>query len=71
MRDRQGNLDWDETKFHVQYRTGALSTWEDICSMDEHFTSLLSPGGWKCVDTSWQFGIRVLTFKKALPNGEA
>lgn len=68
---RDPNSKPDEMKFHVQYRTGSIVHLEDLYRLDDHFASLLSPGGWKCVDTSWRYGIRVLTFKKALPNGEA
>ena len=68
---RDPNSKPDPMKFFVQFRTGTLTSLEDVYALDDHFASLLSPGGFKCVNTSWRYGIRVLEFRKdVVPNGE-
>jgi hypothetical protein len=71
MRDLQRHLR-SEMTFTVVYKTGALTAVDDIYAVDDYFSSLLSPGGFKCVDTRMEYGIRVLTFKRGVrKNGQA
>ena len=71
MRDLPKHLRSPMT-FTVVYKTGTLIKLEDIYALDGYFSSLLSPGGFRCFDTELWCGTRVLKFKRGvIENGEA